>query len=125
MHWPVHASGPKHGTWSRVRPRPPLSGFTPFVPSAHERMFVATDKRPGDATTSRGMAPKTELRRINTIRPPATGESGLPPRASTTGGCDGGRVDGGSGGAGGSGARDGAAPLRGHRGITAPGAQGA
>lgn len=42
-------------------------------------MFVLqTDKRPGDATTSRGMAPKTELRRINTIRPRATGESGLP-----------------------------------------------
>jgi hypothetical protein len=29
-------------------------------------------KRPGDATTSRGMAPKTELRRITTIRPRAT-----------------------------------------------------
>jgi hypothetical protein len=29
-------------------------------------------KRPGDATTSRGMAPKTELRRITTIRPCAT-----------------------------------------------------
>ena len=29
MHWPVHASGPKHGTWSRETGRPPGAGFTP------------------------------------------------------------------------------------------------
>ena len=29
MHWPVHASGPKHGTWSRETGRPPGAGFAP------------------------------------------------------------------------------------------------
>ena len=29
MHWPVHASGPKHGTWSRETGRPPRGGFAP------------------------------------------------------------------------------------------------
>ncbi len=36
---PVHASGPKHGTWSRVREVRATRPIRPVVPSAHERMF--------------------------------------------------------------------------------------
>ena len=51
----------------------PRARIRPAVPSATKRMFGGEQiKRPGDATTSRGMAPKTELRRITTIRPRAT-----------------------------------------------------
>ena len=58
---PAHASGPKHGTWSRHLRSKRAGSLSPVVPSAGERKFGATRKRPGDATTSRGMAPKGEF----------------------------------------------------------------
>ena len=68
---PAHASGPKHGTWSRVMEgRRRERRFRPGRRSVRGRTYVRArqpHKRPGDATTSRGMAPKVELRRITTI----------------------------------------------------------
>src|ERR671911_2239986 len=74
-------------------------------------------KRPGDATTSRGMAPKTELRRITTIRPCATADPVCLRVPRRQGDCDGARIGGGPGGAGGSDPRDGAAALPGDGGV--------
>jgi hypothetical protein len=48
------------------------------VPSATERKFVANQTRgPGDATTSRGMAPKDELRRIHHDTPVSDRRAGV------------------------------------------------
>src|SRR5512133_36826 len=78
------------------------------VPSASERMFERRrpDKRPGDATTSRGMAPKVELRRITTIPAFACPDDR---------GCDGARIGGGARGAGGTGPGDGPDAVRDER----------
>ena len=106
---PVHACGPNHGTWSRVRPSPPRHPIHPIVPSAHERMFVreqisapATRPRPGAWHRRQSFGAST---RYASAQPANPGCLRVPRRQ---GDGDGARVGGGSRAARGSGSRDGA-----------------